>query len=117
MHDLVENYLACWNETDPVARRALIAKTWADDAGYVDPLVDAAGHDAIDATMGAAQAQFPGLTFSLIGTVDTHHTVARFSWGLGPDGGEPMVVGFDVAIAGDDGRLAHVVGFLDKVPG
>jgi hypothetical protein len=30
---------------------------------------------------------------------------------------EPVVVGFDVAVAGDDGRLATVLGFLDKVPG
>jgi len=27
-----------------------------------------------------------------------------------------VVVGFDVALAGDDGRLATVLGFLDKVP-
>jgi hypothetical protein len=30
---------------------------------------------------------------------------------------EPVVVGFDVAVTGDDGRLATVLGFLDKVPG
>jgi len=28
-----------------------------------------------------------------------------------------VVVGFDVAVAADDGRLATVLGFLDKVPG
>jgi hypothetical protein len=49
--------------------------------------------------------------------VDSHHRQARFSWGLGPEGAEPIVVGFDVAVAGDDGRLTTVLGFLDKVPG
>jgi len=28
-----------------------------------------------------------------------------------------VVVGFDVAVAGSDGRLTSVLGFLDKVPG
>jgi len=37
--------------------------------------------------------------------------------GLGPEGAEPPIVGFDVAVAGDDGKLVTVLGFLDKVPG
>lgn len=49
MNDLIDRYLACWNETDSTTRRDLITKTWADDANYIDPLVDARGHDAIDA--------------------------------------------------------------------
>jgi SnoaL-like domain len=116
MRDLIDDYLACWNETDSTARRELIAKTWAEDASYVDPLVDAHGHDAIDAAIAAAQDQFPGHVFSLAGSVDTHHDVARFSWGLGRFGDDPLVLGSDIASVGRDGRLARVVGFLDKVP-
>lgn len=116
MQDLIDRYLACWNETDSAARRELINKTWADDAQYVDPLVDARGHDAIDAAISGVQQQFPAHVFTLAGSIDTHHDVARFSWGLGPDGDGPLVVGFDVTTAAADGRLARVIGFLDKVP-
>jgi SnoaL-like domain len=116
MNDLIDRYLACWNETDSTTRRELITKTWADDASYIDPLVDARGHDAIDAAIAATQGQFPGHLFTLAGPVDAHHDVARFSWGLGRDGDEPLVIGSDVASVGTDGRLARVVGFLDKVP-
>jgi hypothetical protein len=116
MNDLIDRYLACWNETDSTARRDLITKTWADDASYIDPLVDAQGHDAIDAAIAATQGQFPGHVFALAGPVDAHHDVARFSWGLGRDGDEPLVIGSDVASVSADGRLARVVGFLDKVP-
>jgi hypothetical protein len=116
MNDLIDRYLACWNETDSTARRDLITKTWADDASYIDPLVDAQGHDALDAAIAATQGQFPGHVFALAGPVDAHHDVARFSWGLGRDGDEPLVIGSDVASVGTDGRLARVVGFLDKVP-
>jgi hypothetical protein len=35
---------------------------------------------------------------------------------VGPEGAEPPMVGFDVAVTGDDGKLVTVLGFLDKVP-
>ncbi len=116
MQHLVERYLAAWNETDPAARRRAIDAIWAADATYVDPLVSVAGRDAIDATIAAVQQQFDGLTFSFAGPVDAHHDVARFTWALGVPGDEPLVVGFDVAVAADGGRLRAVHGFLDKVP-
>ncbi len=116
MQDTIERYLAAWNETDPGARRALIDELWAEDASYTDPLGQARGRAEIDAMIAAAQAQFPGLKFSLAGAVDAHHQQARFTWGLGQPGSEPVVVGFDVAVTDGAGRLATVLGFLDKVP-
>jgi hypothetical protein len=116
MSDLLENYLACWNETDPAARQALIASHWSEELTYVDPLVDIRGRDELDATIAAAQAQFPGFVFSAAGAVDAHHDVARFSWGLGPAGAEPLVLGFDVVTTDADGRIESVIGFLDRVP-
>jgi hypothetical protein len=117
VQEVIERYIACWNQADPGLRRKLIDEVWARDASYTDPLGEAIGTEAIDATIAAVQEQFPGFSFTLLGPVDSHHHQARFTWGLGPDGVEPVVVGFDVAVAGDDGRLATVLGFLDKVPG
>ena len=117
MHDVIERYIASWNQTDPQLRRKLIDEVWAQDATYVDPVAEAHGRDAIDATVAAVQAQFPGLAFTLLDSVDTHHRQARFTWGLGPAGAEPLVIGFDVAVADGDGQLTSVLGFLDKVPG
>jgi hypothetical protein len=117
VQQLVEQYIATWNATDPAERRKLVDTYWAADASYVDPLVEATGRDAVDATIGAVQAQFPGLEFSLgEGGVDAHHQQARFTWNLGPAGAEPLVVGFDVLVADEEGRIASVLGFLDKVP-
>lgn len=113
--NLVETYLRTWNEPDPAERRLLIDRLWTQDARYVDPLVDATGRERIAATIDAARAQFPGLVFTLVGAVDAHHDVARFSWALGPADGEPLVIGFDVAVVAG-GRLRAVHGFLDLVP-
>jgi hypothetical protein len=38
---------------------------------------------------------------------------AAFTWGLDLDGAEPVVAGFDVAVASDVGQLVRVLG---KVP-
>ncbi|HEY1642656.1 MAG TPA: nuclear transport factor 2 family protein [Streptosporangiaceae bacterium] len=117
MNDVVARYLSCWNETDPAARRKLIDSTWAADASYCDPMARVRGHDEIDATIAAVQSQFPGFVFTPAGPADAHHSQVRFSWGAGPAGAEPAVVGFDVAVTGDDGKITTVLGFLDKVPG
>ncbi|GAB2463187.1 nuclear transport factor 2 family protein [Streptosporangium sandarakinum] len=113
---LVERYLATWNMTDAAERRAEIDTIWAEEARYVDPLADVTGRDAIDAVITAVQGQFPGMVFTLAGDVDAHHDVARFTWHLGPEGGEAIVIGFDVAVLTEDGRIREVHGFLDRVP-
>jgi SnoaL-like domain len=117
MQEIIERYLAGWNETDAVKRRELVDAVWAPDGSYTDPLADVRGREAIDQLIGAVQQQFPGFVFTLGGTVDTHHDQARFTWHLGPEGAaEPVVIGFDVAVLDDAGRLGSVRGFLDKVP-
>jgi hypothetical protein len=118
MNEIVERYLAAWNETDAVKRRSLVDGLWAADASYTDPLADAHGRAEIDGLIGAVQQQFPEFVFTLGGAVDAHHDQARFSWHLGPAGAaEPVVIGFDVAVLDGDGQIRSVYGFLDKVPG
>jgi hypothetical protein len=118
MQEIVEKYLAAWNETDPAKRRALVDEVWAEDGSYTDPLAAVRGRAEIDGLIGAVQQQFPGFVFTLGGTVDAHHDQARFTWNLGPAGAaEAPVVGFDVAVLDGAGQIGSVYGFLDKVPG
>ena len=114
---VIERYIAAWNEADPGRRRQLVDSLWAPDGRYTDPLADARGREEIDGLIGAVQEQFPDFVFTLGGPVDGHHNQARFTWHLGPaDGGEPLVIGFDVAVLDGGGQLRAVHGFLDKVP-
>ncbi len=113
---LVHRYIDSWNQTDAGSRHAAIRELYTENAGYTDPLAAVQGWDAIDGFIGGAQQQFKGLVFSLAGKVDAHHDTARFTWHLGAPGAkEPLVIGFDVAVA-ENGRLRQVYGFLDKVP-
>ncbi|ONI84096.1 polyketide cyclase [Actinosynnema sp. ALI-1.44] len=109
---IAQRYIDSWNETDPAKRRLIVEEVFTPDATYTDPLASVTGHEAIDQMLAAVQNQFAGMAFRL-GPVDGHHDVARFTWELGDDA---VVVGFDVIVLAD-GRIKHVHGFLDKVPG
>lgn len=115
--NLTDRYLDCWNESDASSRRKLVDDLFAPDVAYIDPMAEAHGTAAVDATIGAVQAQFPGFVFSPIGPVDAHHNQLRFSWSLGPAGAEPVIEGFDVIVTDEAGRITDVLGFLDKLPG
>jgi hypothetical protein len=114
--ELAQRYIDTWNETDAGARRAAVNKLYTEDARYVDPLAVAEGREAIASMIGAVHEQFPGFSFRLAGPVDGHHNQARFGWELGPAGADAPIVGFDVAVTDDEGRIRTVLGFLDKVP-
>jgi hypothetical protein len=113
-------YIAAWNTFDAAERKDAVAALFAQEATYTDPLAAVSGPDAIAELIGGAQQQFAGWTFRLAGPVDGHHSQARFTWALGPDGpadvGEAPVVGFDVVTLDDAGLITSVLGFLDKVP-
>jgi SnoaL-like domain len=114
--ELAQRYIDTWNETDPSARRDAVDRLYTEDARYVDPLAVAEGREAIASMIGAVQQQFAGFSFRLAGLVDGHHNQARFGWELGPAASPAPIVGFDVAVSDDSGRIQTVLGFLDKVP-
>lgn len=116
--EMVDLYLAAWNEADPAARKQLITKLWADDGVYTDPLASVTGIDAIDQVIAGAQAQFAGMRFARGEVLEAHHNIARFTWELIPEsGGEAVVIGFDVAAVNADEKITSVYGFIDKMPG
>jgi SnoaL-like domain len=114
---LVDRYIAVWNEPDAEARGKAIAELWTEDGTYTDPLAAVSGHEGVAAVIAGAREMFPGHQFRALPGVDGHHNLVRFGWELvAPDGGESPVIGFDVAVAAQDGRLRAVHGFLDKAP-
>jgi hypothetical protein len=114
--EIAAQYVGIWNENNPARRRTLIEQTFTPQASYIDPVMQAAGHDGLDAMIGAAQAQFAGLRFNVSGKPDGHHDVVRFSWSFGADDAELLASGTDIAVVAPDGRIERITGFLDKMP-
>jgi hypothetical protein len=111
---LIDGYIATWNEKDSERRRELIARTFTDDASYLDPLMRGDGRDGIDAMIAGVQQQYADYRFKLAEGPDAHNDRVRFSWQLvASAGGEPVATGYDFGILADDGRLKAVTGFLE----
>ena len=115
VHEVVDRYIATWNETDPARRRELIGRTWTEDGEYLDPLMAGEGQEGIDAMIESVQAKFPGYRFRRTSEIDAHHDRVRFSWELGPDGDAALAGGLDFGVIAD-GRLRSITGFLDFAP-
>ncbi|HLK61208.1 MAG TPA: nuclear transport factor 2 family protein [Chthonomonadaceae bacterium] len=113
--DVIDRYIAIWNETDAERRRTLIAQTWTEDATYLDPLQHGEGQAGIDAMIQKAQTQFSGLRIRRAGEVDTHNDRVRFTWELGPEEGQAVAGGVDFGVLAG-GRLQAITGFLDFAP-
>jgi hypothetical protein len=113
--ELVERYIAAFNETDAVRRRSLLGTLYTGDSTYTDPHVDLCGSDEIEAFIAQTQERFPCYTFKLGGPIDAHHDQARFQWHAGPSEDPAQFVGFDVIVAEDD-RIRRVYGFMDAAP-
>ncbi|HEY6762840.1 MAG TPA: nuclear transport factor 2 family protein [Baekduia sp.] len=114
--EIVDAYIMAWNERVPERRRALVAQAFADDASYVDAARSGRGADDIDAMIGAAQDENPGVEIVLVGAPQTIGDHVRFTWHLRPVGAADAVfVGYDYASITADGRLGDVVGFGEAV--
>ena len=114
--DLIDRYIAMWNETDAARRAALIASVWTEAPQYLDPKLEAEGRPAIDAMVAGVHQQIPGHRFRRTSAVDRHHDRVRFSWELAPDGGPPLVAGIDVGVVAAGERLQSITGFFDPAP-
>ena len=113
--DLIDRYIATWNETDSGRRRDLIAQTWSEGANYIHPILQGDGRDGIDAMIASVQERFPGHRFRRTGDVESHHDRVRFTWDLAPEDGEAVVRGTDFGVVTPDHQLQAITGFFDHV--
>jgi hypothetical protein len=116
--ELIDLYIATWNETDAKRRRDLIAKTWTGDGSYVDAHRSGTGHENISAMIQGVQDHLPGYRLRLASAVDAHNDRVRFQWEAGGTPEAPLhFVGTDFGVIANDGRLRSITGFLDEAPG
>jgi hypothetical protein len=105
-------YMAAWNEADPVARQSLLEACWADGGVYVDPNVELTGRDALLQYIAKVRAGRPGAQLEFMSLIDVHHNVLRFLWRLVRADGTRGDTSIDFGEIGPDGRLIKMVGFF-----
>lgn len=110
--EIVDAYLAAWNEEDAGARAALVATAWTEEGRYVDPMFESTGHAGFSDLAAGVHTGYPGARFRRTTAVDAHHDEVRFGWELVAADGSTVVAGIDVGRIAADGRLASITGFF-----
>lgn len=112
----IDTYIASLDEADDAKRAELVARSWAEDGRYTDPLQEHHGHAELASIQVAVQHTYPGASFRRTSGLDVHHESVRFSWELANPDGSLVVAGIDVGTVGADGRLTSIVGFFGDLP-
>src|SRR3984893_5859461 len=103
VNNLMEaNLLGVFNERDAQRRAVTIKSTYAPDVRWTDDEGIVVGRAALDAKAAAMQSQMQGLVFTKASPVYQTRGLGYLAWKLGPDGGDPVATGVDVAIVRSD---------------
>ncbi len=118
--ELVDRYVAVWNEPDADRRRTAIGRLWSEDAVQFTPSLEARGHRELEARVTVAHEKWVrsgGFVFRSVNNVEAHHGAVRFNWEMvSAAGGAVAAVGFQFLVLGDDGRIRLDYQFLDRPP-
>jgi hypothetical protein len=96
------NLLGVFNERDAQRRAAAIESTYAPDVRWTDDEGVSVGREALEAKAIALQSQMQGLVFTKASPVYQTRGFGYLAWKLGPERGDPVASGFDVAVMRND---------------
>jgi len=96
------NLFGVFNERDAQRRATAIAATYAVDVRWTDDEGITVGREALETKAATLQSQMEGLVFTKAGPVYQTLGLGYLAWQLGPEGGEPVATGFDVAVVRDN---------------
>lgn len=117
IQDLVDRYVALWNEAGPGERRRQIAALWVPDGLHYTKTLTCHGYAALEERVARSYERSiaPGLNiFRHANNIDTHHNVARFNWHmLRKATNEIVATGFEFFVLAEDGRIQADYQFID----
>jgi hypothetical protein len=96
------NLLGVFNERNAQRRALAIESTYAPDVRWTDDEGTVVGREALETKATALQSQMQGLVFTKASPVYQTKGFGYLASKLGPDGGDPVASGFDVAIVRND---------------
>lgn len=105
-------YQSAWSDNADEERRALLAKSVAEDCAYSDPTDSCNGVDALIAHIEGSQKKMPGARFQNDKVLD-HHDQGLSDWTMVDGKGTVVATGTSYAPFGADGRLTQMTGFFE----
>ena len=115
--EFTARYEAVWNEPDPAAREAAVARLWRADARVYTGANEYTGRDEVTKRVAAAYENFvagQGFVFRTLGPAQAHHDGARIRWEMRPAaGGDAVSGGVQFLLLDADGRIQLDYQFID----
>ena len=133
--ELVERYVAMWNEGDSDARSAAVRELWAQDGahvlqppremlgeaariGFINPVLEARGHLALEARVTRAYEEFVGsgeFRFRSRNDAVQIGDVIKFGWEMVPAaGGDIAAAGLEFVVMDTQGRIRCDYQFIER---
>ncbi|GHO97729.1 hypothetical protein KSF_077770 [Reticulibacter mediterranei] len=108
-NEIVERYMALWNEEDDETRRELIEQLWVEAGVQLLSSREYRGYDELEERVTGAHKQFVktgGYIFRRAGEVKEHHGAIKLDWEMVPaGGGEVAGTGTVFLLLSEDGRI------------
>jgi hypothetical protein len=108
--DVINSYVAVWNESNANERRRRIRSAWAPDGTTCHRLLDAHGYEAIEGRVTGSWDKWlsEGKHIFRPRHMAFHHDVVKFDFVMVTmPGGEVEAAGLSFLILNPDGRIAH----------
>lgn len=117
LNELVERYVALWNDPDPASRRAAVCGLWVEDGVNFTSSLEARGYSALEARITRAHERYVATgehRFRPGAEVQSHHGAAKLRWEMvRTDTGEVAAAGSEFFVLAADGRIAADYQFLE----
>jgi SnoaL-like domain len=111
---MIRLLMGVFNERNKQRRVAEAAEIFAEDVVFVEPDGKFVGRDAIEGKARSLLEAAPGWVYTPVGPArESGGELGLQSWHVGPEGGEPVVHGIDVALI-RDGRIQTLHTFVTQ---
>lgn len=116
--DLIELYVAMWNETDADRRQERVQQLFATTAVRHNPVAVQQGRDAIAQAVTSSYERFitRGFRFRALDNALAHHDAVKFSWEMIDANQAVDSIGTTFLLLDPDQRIRLDYQFTEKIP-
>jgi hypothetical protein len=114
VQQLVERYVAVWNETDPAARRRAIEQLWTPDGEHYVKTTEVRGHDALERRIRDSHDKNVargGNRFRAACNIQELRDVVTFNWEMIRDD-RVLATGLEFLVLDPHGRIQRDYQFI-----